>query len=82
MNNTPEKKCSVCSRKFSLSKNPNGLVFEDEHFICEDCCNNKIEENFEDFNKSVMRTDNNGMPIALWLIHEQNKDKTMMSSKK
>jgi hypothetical protein len=23
-----------------------------------------------------------GMPIALWLIHEENKDKTMMTVKK
>ena len=24
----------------------------------------------------------NGMPIGLWLIHEQNKDKTMMTVKR
>jgi len=23
-----------------------------------------------------------GMPIALWLVHEENKDKTMMTVKK
>jgi hypothetical protein len=29
-----------------------------------------------------MQSPNSGMPIALWLIHEQNKDKTMMTFKK
>lgn len=26
-----------------------------------------------------MQSPNNGMPIALWLIHEQNKDKNLMT---
>jgi len=29
-----------------------------------------------------MQSSENGMPIALWLIHEQNKEKTMMTVKK
>ncbi len=29
-----------------------------------------------------MKSSTDGMPIALWLVHEQNKDKTMMSAKK
>lgn len=30
----------------------------------------------------MMDVSDRGMPIALWLIHEQNKDKTMMSVKR
>jgi len=29
-----------------------------------------------------MQNPENGMPIGLWLIHEQNKYKTMMTFKK
>lgn len=29
-----------------------------------------------------MQSSNNGMPIGLWLIHEENKNKTMMTVKK
>jgi hypothetical protein len=78
----PEKTCSICSRKILLSKNPSGLVFNDEHFICEDCCIDHSEEDMEKWTKSIMQSPQSGMPIALWLIHEQNKNKPMMSSKK
>ena len=78
----PEKTCSICSRKILLSKNHSGLVFNDEHFVCEDCCTDHSEEDMMSWTKSNMQSPQNGMPIALWLIHEQNKDKPMMSSKK
>jgi len=60
----------------SLNENLSGLVFNDEHFLCEDCCS---EEDLSNWTKTVMQDSQNGMPIALWLIHEQNKDKTMMT---
>ena len=78
----PEKTCSICSRKILLSKNHSGLVFNDEHFVCEDCCTDHSKEDMMSWTKSTMQSPQNGMPIALWLIHEQNKDKPMMSSKK
>ena len=74
----PEKTCSVCCRIFSLSKNPSGLVFLDKHFVCEDCCDNRPKE-ISKFTNTVMQSPNNGMPIALWLLHEQNKNKTIMT---
>ncbi|UCH71428.1 MAG: hypothetical protein JSW62_03245 [Thermoplasmatales archaeon] len=77
-----EETCSLCSRKISLNENPSGLVFNDEHFVCEDCCANQSEEDMANWTKSVMQSPQNGMPIGLWLIHEQNKNKTMMSIKK
>jgi len=50
--------------------------------VCEDCCrkesDQKIKENF----KTTMQNPDSGMPIALWLLHEENKDKTMMTVKK
>ena len=75
-----EKTCSICSKKISLSENPSGLVFNDEHFICEDCCSDHSEEEISIWTKNVMQNPENGMPIALWLIHEQNKDKHLMIS--
>lgn len=77
----PEKICSVCLRNFSLSQNPSGLVFLDKHFVCEDCCDSRTNE-ISNFTKTIMQSPNNGMPIALWLLHEQNKNKTMMTVKK
>ena len=77
---TTERKCSLCNRTILLNENLSGLVFNDEHFLCEDCSKNEPEEDLIDWAKTVMQDPNEGMPIALWLIHEQNKDKTMMSA--
>ena len=82
MLNMPEKICDVCSSKISLSQNPSGLVFNDKHFVCEDCCTKHSDEELKNLTKTIMHTSENGMPIGLWLIHEQNKDKTMMTVKK
>jgi len=78
----PEKTCDICSRKISLSQNPSGLVFNDERFVCEDCCSSRSDEELRHWTKTTMQSSENGMPIGLWLIHEQNKDKTMMAVKK
>jgi len=75
----PIKTCLVCNKSMSLSNNPNGLVFQDEFFVCSECCMKHSEEEIKDISKTVMHRIETGMPIALWLIHEQNKDKTMMT---
>jgi len=77
-----EKTCSICSRKFTLNQNLSGLVFSDEHFVCEECSATRNKEQLTKLTKTIMQSPHNGMPIALWLIHEQNKDKTMMTFKK
>ena len=76
-----EKVCSLCSKKIMLGENPSGLVFGDKHFVCEPCCENHDDEELQNLSKTVMHKDHRGMPIALWLIHDKNKDKTMMTSK-
>jgi len=76
------KTCSICSQEISLDENPSGLVFNDEHFVCEDCCTNHSGEDIMNWTRSIMQSPESGMPIALWLIHEQNKDKPLMSTKK
>ena len=78
----PEKTCSVCSKKIFLHQNPSGLVFKDEIFVCEDCCENHSEDELTELSKTTMHDSFDSMPIALWLIHEKNKDKTMMTTKK
>jgi len=65
----------------NLKENPSGLVFRDDYFLCEECCSNHSEEYIENWTKTVMNVSENGMPIALWLIHEQNKQKEMMARK-
>jgi hypothetical protein len=78
----PEKICSVCSRKFSLHENPSGLVFKDELFVCGECSDRHKLEEIKCLTKTTMQDPYKGMPIGLWLIHEQNKDKTMMTVKR
>jgi len=56
-------------------------VFGDSIFICEDCSNKHSREEITKLSKTIMQSSQNGMPIALWLIHEQNKDKAMMTIK-
>jgi len=77
-----EKICSICSRKFSLYENQSGLVFVDKHFVCEECCDKHSNKEIFRLTKTIMQSSSNGMPIGLWLIHEQNKNKTMMTLNK
>lgn len=77
-----EKICSICNRKFSLHENPYGLVFKDKLFVCGDCSDKHGSEDLKHLTKTTMQDPYNGMPIGLWLIHEQNKDKTMMTVKR
>ena len=73
----PEKKCDICGKTFHLHEHKSGFVLKDEHFICKD----HTDEEVKIFTKTVMQDRFNGMPIGLWLIHEQNKNKTMMTVK-
>jgi len=52
-----------------------GLVFDDKFFICADCRTNTSDQEIMEWTQSVMRQPGAGMPISLWLISEQNKDK-------
>lgn len=77
------KICGVCNQDFQLEENRLGVVFDDELFVCEDC-HQKMNENEKNqfFSSTVMRIPHKEMPIALWLIQEQNKDKPFMSIKR
>jgi len=74
--------CNICETKIDLNEHQSGLVFEDRFFICETCCNNKSEHEIKEWTRSSMNISDEGMPIGLWLIHEQNKDKRMFSIQK
>lgn len=78
----PKRTCEICSKKITLSDHPLGLVFQDEIFICQECTKKHTDNEIKCFTKTTMQDPIKGMPIGLWLIHEQNKDKTMMTSKK
>ncbi|PNX49612.1 MAG: hypothetical protein BV457_01040 [Thermoplasmata archaeon M9B1D] len=78
----PEKTCEICSKKILLHEHLSGLVFRDEIFVCKDCTNKHSQEEIRSFSKTIMQNPENGMPIGLWLIHEQNKYKTMMTFKR
>ena len=77
-----EKICHKCHTAFSPVENGQGIVIDNHVFICEDCHQKNTDESvFEEFSSSKQIL-NNEMPIALWLIKEQNKGKSFMSRKK
>jgi hypothetical protein len=78
-----EKVCSICKNKIDLEEHHNGLVFEDIFFVCEDCCmKHGPSGELEEWSRSIMKHPSHGMPIGLWLVHEQNKNKPLFSMKK
>ena len=77
----PEKICEMCKTKFHLNQHKTGLVFDDKIFICEQCTTTATDEDLLEWSHTIMRTSENGMPVALWLIHEQNKNKPMFTKK-
>ncbi len=76
------KICGICQNKFHLHNHQSGLVFKDKIFVCEECSKNTSENDIMDWSRSIMQNPGCGMPIALWLIHEQNKDKPLFSKRK
>ena len=70
-----EKMCEMCKQKFHLQEHQSGLVFEDKFFVCENCRTNTPEQEIIEWSQSTMRSSAAAMPISLWLIQEQNKDK-------
>ena len=74
-----EKKCYLCNRHITLKTNLSGLVFEDKYFLCEECHETHYNDELDNWIKTIMKNPASGMPISLWLIHEQNKDKTFMT---
>ena len=77
-----ERTCEICKHKIDLNEHQSGLVFDDHIFICEPCSSHTPEEKIKEWTQSTMHCSETGMPIALWLIKEQNKDKPMFSKKK
>ena len=77
-----EKICGMCQNKFHLNDHQSGLVFNDKIFVCEQCSTNTSDEGMMEWTESIMQKPDCGMPIALWLIHEQNKDKPLFSKQK
>ena len=77
----PEKTCSICSKKFSLHEHTSGFVISDRFFVCSDCSEKHTRNELKSLTKTTMQDPFDGMPIGIWLIHEQNKNKTMMTVK-
>ena len=78
----PEKTCDMCKNKFHLHDHRSGFVFDDKYFLCEHCSTQLSDEDLHCWTKSVMQDPEVGMPIGLWLIHEQNKDKPIFTRQK
>lgn len=77
-----EKKCEMCKQRFHLQDHQCGLVFDDKFFICEDCRTNTPEDEILGWSQTTMQSSASAMPISLWLIQEQNKNKQPFSRRK
>ena len=74
-----EKKCDLCNRNITINLNESGLVFDDKYFLCGECHETHSNEELDNWVKTIMNDPVKGMPISLWLIHEQNKNKAFMT---
>ena len=77
-----EKTCHKCHTTFSPMDHRQGFVVNDQFFFCEDCSQHNIQDIDVEEICSSKQILTNEMPIALWLIKEQNKGKTFMSARK
>jgi len=78
---SPEKTCEMCKNKFHLQEHQLGLVIDDKFFVCEDCRSHTPEHEIVEWSRSIMHCSGAAMPIALWLIQEQNKNKAPFSKR-
>lgn len=74
--------CGICKSEIDLQKQGGGLVFDDHWFVCEHCVDRTSEEELRDWSSKMIGSPGCGMPIALWLIHEHNKDMPLFTTKK
>lgn len=79
--NIEEKTCELCKNKFHLQEHQSGLVIDDRFFICDDCRSQKAEKEIIEWSQSIMHASGTAMPIALWLIQEENKNKEPFSKR-
>ncbi len=75
------KLCEVCNQQFHLDENRSGIVVDEDHFVCETCTKKLHHEEIPP-PCSMMSDEKKMMPIALWMIKEENKDKQFMSVKR
>ena len=76
------KWCGICKNEIDVNEEQGGLVFDDQWFVCEHCVGHTPEEKIRDWSSKMAGSPGCGMPIALWLIQENNKDKPMFSKKR
>jgi len=65
-----------------LHEHRSGIVVDNKFFICEHCHETVDEEDTPVTLSNIKTASHKEMPIALWLIQEQNKGKSFMSIKK
>lgn len=65
------KMCSMCNNEVELQKHPDGLIVNDEHIICQNCCINTEKELLTNFIKEKSMGSNKVRPIMLWLFEKQ-----------
>lgn len=66
--------CGMCNSEIELNAHQDGLVVNDEHFICTNCCINTDKSELMNFVKEKSQGFNNVRPIMRWLL-ERYKQK-------
>jgi hypothetical protein len=72
----------MCKTQIDLRENQGGLVFDDQLFVCETCTSHNSEEDLMEWSTKMLQHSGSGMPIALWLIHENNRDKPLFTKRR
>lgn len=64
--------CGMCNNEMELNSNQNGLVINDTHFICANCCINTGKLELIRFVKEKGQGSNNLRSIMKWLWEKNN----------
>ena len=72
--NLETRKCDLCDKTMNLEENLSGLVIDDTHFLCEDCCQDTSNIELDIWTSSKMASPGDLKPIALWLMKKKNKN--------
>lgn len=67
------KLCGLCNQKIDLKINTDGLVINDQHFICSRCCVKADKERLMRFVKDKSVGSTNIRPMIRWAWERYNK---------
>lgn len=65
-----KRSCGFCDEHFLLHENHTGLVLNDNHFLCANCCSNNPNEKIINWAKLNSDETISLRPIHVWMIEK------------